>query len=203
MSVSYTGHHDISETTSIQVPYRPSLEGQISIAYDAYLELTYLVDDALKTALRRDTPNWHLLNACPSCFYQLGEDPDFEFSFLCEMDGNNSLKRTTGIIHRADERTDKRTARSDYWICPEDVDQFKDEVQSRAVSCIRITSATIVLCHSRQTIFIRLKRMCQVQVLLPNAFNDGVMQDLTLRSECLTYSTRPAYFWLLVAMVSF
>jgi hypothetical protein len=94
----------------------------------------YLVDNALKIALGRDTPNWRLLNVCPPCFYQLKEDPECEFSFLCEMDGNTSLKRTKGIIHGAEERPDRRGARSDYWIKPEDVDRFKDEVQARTVS---------------------------------------------------------------------
>ncbi|TDL17784.1 hypothetical protein BD410DRAFT_843337 [Rickenella mellea] len=47
------------------------------------------------------------------------------------MDGNNSLKRTDATIRANRERIDCRQARSDYWLKPEDVDVFKDEVKAR------------------------------------------------------------------------
>ncbi|TDL13896.1 hypothetical protein BD410DRAFT_691017, partial [Rickenella mellea] len=82
--------------------------------------------------LHRDTPNWRMLNTCPACFYKLKDEPALKFSLLCEMDGNNSLKRTDASLRSGEERMDLRMARSDYWLSPEEVDIFKDEVKSRS-----------------------------------------------------------------------
>jgi hypothetical protein len=116
-----------------QVPYRRYLSEQFSIAYDIYLEIVYLIDKKLKSALGRDTPNWHLVNCCPACFYQLLDEPELLFAFLCEMDANNSLRRTNAFVRQQIDRQDTRTTRSDLWISPEEVDRFGDEARSRPV----------------------------------------------------------------------
>ena len=85
----------------------------------------------VNAALHRDTANWRLLNACPPCFYQLKDEPSLPFRFLCEMDGNNSLKRTDASLRELRERYDPRTHRSDYWVTPEEVDVFQHEAKAQ------------------------------------------------------------------------
>jgi Kyakuja-Dileera-Zisupton transposase len=84
-------------------------------------------------ALGRDTPNWHLRNTCPACFYKLEDEPALKFSFLCEMDGNNSLKWIDFSSRGQVERLDNKCSRSDYWLTPVDVDIFKHEVKASLV----------------------------------------------------------------------
>ena len=79
--------------TIFQVPYRTYLTKQLSVAYDVYLEILHCVDNQLKKAMGRDTPNWRLLNACPACCYKLKNEPSLDFEWLVSIDGNNSLKR--------------------------------------------------------------------------------------------------------------
>ncbi|KAH7920572.1 hypothetical protein BV22DRAFT_1107609 [Leucogyrophana mollusca] len=99
-------------------------------AYDIYLEIIYRVDQQLKVALKRDAPNWRLLNACPACFYKLEDEPDLCIDYLITMDGNNSLKQWSSWMYGGTPRTDTHSPRSNYWLTPEAVDKFKDEVQS-------------------------------------------------------------------------
>lgn len=107
---------------------------QLSSAFDVYLEILQRVDQRLRTALKRDTPNWCLLNSCPACFYKLDDEPKLEFEWLVSVDGNNSLKRWDSTIYGTNARLDSRKARSDFWVDPESVDKFSGEVRSRAVS---------------------------------------------------------------------
>ncbi|KAH7903561.1 hypothetical protein BJ138DRAFT_1020425 [Hygrophoropsis aurantiaca] len=116
------------------IPYRPYLNQQFSAAYDIYLEIVYRVDSALKVVLKRDAPNWRVLNSCPACFYKLKDEPDLGIDYLITMDGNNSLKRWSSWIYGGSPRTDSRMPCSDYWLTPDAVDKFKDEVKSRSVT---------------------------------------------------------------------
>ncbi|KAI0043338.1 hypothetical protein FA95DRAFT_1584139 [Auriscalpium vulgare] len=111
------------------VPYRGYLCEQLRIAFDVYLDVLDSVTRRVRAALGRDTPNWRMLNTCPACFYTLEDEPQLTFSFMCEMDGNNSLKRTEASVRNQVERIDTRRARTDYWLSPESVDVFKDEVK--------------------------------------------------------------------------
>ncbi|KAG1781291.1 hypothetical protein EV702DRAFT_1177553 [Suillus placidus] len=116
------------------MPYCPYLRSQFSAAYDAFLEIVYRVDVLLKQALKHDTPNWRLLNACPACTYKLVDESPLQFAWFATIDGNNSLKRWASSSPNSLPRDDSRRPRSDYWIGHDAVDKFKDEVRSRTVS---------------------------------------------------------------------
>ena len=77
------------------------------------------------------TPVERLRRSCPPCFYQLHDEPELEFSCLVSIDGNNSLKRLGTSVRGVDDRVNTRSITSDRWVSMEDVDRFKDEVQSR------------------------------------------------------------------------
>ncbi|KAG1735691.1 uncharacterized protein EDB91DRAFT_1083603 [Suillus paluster] len=82
-------------------------------------------------ALKHDTPNWWLLNACPACTYKLVDESPLQFAWFATIDGNNSLKRWASSSPNSVPRDDSRWPRSDYWISRDAVDKFKDEVRSR------------------------------------------------------------------------
>ena len=74
--------------------------------------------------------------------YRLEGEPETKFSLMCQMDGNNSLKRTNAFVKNVTERIDSRKARADYWLSPEEVDEWKDDVKPRAVCpppCLSVT----------------------------------------------------------------
>jgi hypothetical protein len=118
---------------------------QFSVIYDLYLEILYRVDKRVNQELGRTTDNWRLLNSCPPCMYELEDEPSLPFSFMCEMDGNNSLKRTSGIVRDVVERPDVRGQRTDYWLQPSEVDVFKDEVKSVGLQVFLLLILTIVV----------------------------------------------------------
>ena len=131
-----------------QVPFRQYLCEQFLAAYNVYLEILHHVDMCVNVALHRDTPNWRLLNACPPCFYQLKEELSLPFRFLCEMDGNNSLKQTDASLRELHERHDPRTHRSDYWVMPEEVDVFQHEAKAQPqVMFTRLMHRYMLMCH--------------------------------------------------------
>ncbi|KAG1775918.1 hypothetical protein EV702DRAFT_1180151 [Suillus placidus] len=115
-----------------QIPYRPYLTTQLLGAFNVYLQILQRIDQRLCTALKRDTPNWRLLNACPACFYKLEDEPDLDFDWLVTMDGNNSLKRWDSMIYGTNAQVDSRKVRSDFWIDPNTVDKFNSEVRAHA-----------------------------------------------------------------------
>jgi hypothetical protein len=81
-------------------------EDQFSIAYDLYLEVLHRVSLRVKAELGQTSENWQLLNACPACMYEVEDEPPLPFSFMCEMDGNNSPKHTSSLIHGVADRPD-------------------------------------------------------------------------------------------------
>src|SRR5271168_4461434 len=74
-------------------PFKPYLSRQFSIAFDLYLSIRALADRKVQVALNRDSPDWRLSNACPSCNYVLEGEPKLKFSMLYTADGNDSMKR--------------------------------------------------------------------------------------------------------------
>ncbi|KAG1728427.1 hypothetical protein EDB19DRAFT_1897395 [Suillus lakei] len=115
------------------IPYHPYLNMQFSVAYDIYLEILHCVQQHLQAPLGHDTPNWHLLNSCPACFYKLRDEPKLEFDWLISIDGNNSLKRWDSTIYGNTPHVDSRWARSDYWVEPKAVDWFQNAVRAHDV----------------------------------------------------------------------
>ncbi|KAG1833659.1 hypothetical protein DFJ58DRAFT_719412 [Suillus subalutaceus] len=103
------------------MPCRPYLNSQFSDAYDVYLEILHRVDCRLNEVLKRNTPNWQILNACPCCSYKLDEEAPQVMDRLFSINGNNSLKRWASLTYGLTPRVDPRQARSDYW--------FKDTVR--------------------------------------------------------------------------
>ncbi|KIJ59497.1 hypothetical protein HYDPIDRAFT_118418 [Hydnomerulius pinastri MD-312] len=74
------------------VPYHPYLCTQFSCVFDVYLEIIHRVEQCICKALRHNTKDWRLLNACPPCFYRLQDEPELDFNWLVSINGNNSLK---------------------------------------------------------------------------------------------------------------
>ena len=116
------------------MPYRTYLTKQLSVAYDVYLEILHYIDNQLKKAMGRDTPEWRLLNACPACCYKLKNEPSLDFEWLVSIDGNNSLEQWDPTVYGITPRLDTRRPRSDYWIDPHGVNNFQHEVNSKPVS---------------------------------------------------------------------
>ncbi|KAI0083022.1 hypothetical protein BDY19DRAFT_901037, partial [Irpex rosettiformis] len=107
-----------------EVNYLDSYREQLSIAFDAYLDILRRVRQDVDHALGRDTPNWRIKNACPCCNYRLKDEPKLIPSRLLAMDGNNSAKRvaSAGLVNFS-------TFQSDYFLSHEEVDRFKSEVK--------------------------------------------------------------------------
>ncbi|OBZ76606.1 hypothetical protein A0H81_03873 [Grifola frondosa] len=110
------------------VPYRRVLVDQFSIAFDVYLDIIHGVDERVWSALQRDVPNWHMLNACAACLYKVDDEVPLKFSLLTTMNGNQSLKLVDNIFRVGVQRHEDRTCRTDMWISTAEVDRFKDEV---------------------------------------------------------------------------
>ncbi|KAG2126322.1 hypothetical protein DEU56DRAFT_872938 [Suillus clintonianus] len=77
----------------LKVEYRRYLSRQLTIAFDLYLQVRSSVDALVAEVLNRNTPDWRLKHACPSCTYTLADEDQLTFKLLYAMDGNDSLKR--------------------------------------------------------------------------------------------------------------
>ena len=125
-----------------QVPYRPYLRTQATIAIDAYLEVQRLVDMLVNNALRCNSPHWRLHNACASCTYPLEDKKKLKYSMLTQIDANNLLKCVERVNKEHDskghvirrtnlEQRDQHRLDTDYYLMPEEVDKYKDEVMKQ------------------------------------------------------------------------
>lgn len=103
-----------------------------------YLDILHAVDVRINKTLHRDTPNWRMLNACAPCLYQLEGEPKLSPALLATMDGNQSLKLVDNQYRSGVPLQDTKTARTDFWITPDVVDQFKDEVRAQKVRKYRL-----------------------------------------------------------------
>ncbi|KAF8184030.1 hypothetical protein K438DRAFT_1599013, partial [Mycena galopus ATCC 62051] len=117
---------------------RPWLSSQFSTAFDVYLEIRARVEKRVQMALGRNSPNWHLKNACPACLYKVEGEPPLQRPFLFTMDGNNSLSRFevreremyadgTTAPGLSRERADDRVAPADYYLSRDAVDKWAKE----------------------------------------------------------------------------
>jgi hypothetical protein len=119
----------------LQFPFRSYLATQFSVAFNLYIATRAIVERRVKAALRRDTPDWRLRNACPSCLYKLEGEPHLEIPLLCTKDGNNSLKRFEKLERRKDEKVpgpskehkETRKVDSDYILPHEEVNRWGKE----------------------------------------------------------------------------
>ncbi|KAG1854495.1 hypothetical protein F4604DRAFT_1883326 [Suillus subluteus] len=141
------------------IPYRPYLTARLSSAFDIYLEILHRVDQRLHMALKRDTPNWRLLNSCPACFYKLEDEPNLAFEWLISIDSNNSLKRWDSTTYGMNARLNSRKACSDVWVDAESVDRFSvvliggknagPETQKKMFLVFDESGIFIAACHHR------------------------------------------------------
>ncbi|KAF8196114.1 hypothetical protein BJ912DRAFT_847093 [Pholiota molesta] len=113
------------------MPYKRKYRKAVSDAFDVYLTILRDVNAQVAEILGHDTPNWRVMNACPPCTYELKDEPFLKYRRLIAMDGNNSLKRINTISSRS--VADQRTFDSDYFLSPEYVDNFANDVKRRAV----------------------------------------------------------------------
>ncbi len=111
------------------------LAEQFSVAFDVYNDILYHVDKLVNSALGRDTPNYRMLHTCAPCLYHLEGEPRLKHGLLGSIDGNSSLKLVDDTFRSGEARPDKRTWRTDLFITPEEVDQFKDEVRDAQQVC--------------------------------------------------------------------
>ncbi|KAG1902578.1 uncharacterized protein F5891DRAFT_1127555 [Suillus fuscotomentosus] len=79
------------------VEYHHYLSRQLTIAFDVYMLIRSSVDSLVAEALNRDSLDWQLKHACPSCTYTLKDEVPLIFTLLFAMDGNDSLQR---ILHQ-------------------------------------------------------------------------------------------------------
>ncbi|KAJ7776444.1 hypothetical protein B0H16DRAFT_1659785 [Mycena metata] len=117
---------------------RSYLAAQFSVAFDVYLAIRAAVEKSVQVALGRDTPDWRLKNACPSCLYKLEGEADIPLPFLATIDGNNSLKRFWRREREVEadgsmapgvskELHDSRAPPGDYYLPREEVDKWAKE----------------------------------------------------------------------------
>ncbi|KAF8580082.1 hypothetical protein K439DRAFT_1620080 [Ramaria rubella] len=122
--------------------YRPGLCNKFSDAYDIYIAICANVQGRVSHALGRDGPDWRLKNGCPACTYKLDGEPPLIISMQVTMDGNNTqnrMERTHRETNEAGElisttnieRRDEREVHGDYYLSPEEVDKFANEVKRR------------------------------------------------------------------------
>ncbi|KAG2341415.1 hypothetical protein BDR05DRAFT_1001795 [Suillus weaverae] len=102
------------------------LHDQFTIAFDVYLDILWHVQEKVNIALKRDSPDWRMLHACPACDYKQENESILLPGRMDSIDGNNSLKRVDGSGH-----ADECIFRSSYLIPASEVDAFKDDVQLR------------------------------------------------------------------------
>ncbi|KAG1738166.1 uncharacterized protein EDB91DRAFT_1082915 [Suillus paluster] len=106
--------------------YFQALCDQFAIVFDVYLNILRQVQEKVNIALKRDSPDWCILHACPACDYKQENKSILLPGRMDSIDGNNSLKRVDGSGH-----ADKRIFRSSYLIPASKVDGFKDDVRLR------------------------------------------------------------------------
>jgi hypothetical protein len=118
-----------------QVPFRPYLSQQFSIAYDVYLSIRRETDERVMNALGRDS-KWRMKHACPACMYKLEGEDKLIFEMLTTMDGNDSLKRVLRrspsdgdcdgepTLGKSKERVDNRDAGDGYFLSRDRVDAW-------------------------------------------------------------------------------
>ncbi|KAJ8455915.1 hypothetical protein ONZ51_g12302 [Trametes cubensis] len=118
------------------VPVTTTLVNQFSIAFDMYLDILHHVDKRVNVPLRRNVASYRMLNACAPCLYKLQDEQQLSPALLVTMDGNQSLKLVDNQYRSGEALADTRTARTDLWISPAEVDRFKDEVQHAAEAAV-------------------------------------------------------------------
>ncbi|KAJ7575837.1 hypothetical protein C8J56DRAFT_1007569 [Mycena floridula] len=113
------------------IPYQRSIRKIMADTFDIYLSLLCMLGARISAALGHDDPDYRAKNSCPACTYKLKDEPSLPFQRIWVVDGNNSLKQMK--VHGGRRAAaDLRKFNSDYFLSPEYVDQFANEVKSRS-----------------------------------------------------------------------
>ncbi|KAG2359427.1 hypothetical protein BDR07DRAFT_1452399 [Suillus spraguei] len=110
-------------------PYRCCYQNVLADCFDVYLMMRCKVDQQVSEALGHNTANCQVLNSCPPCSYEYfdSSNPELKFCKMIVFDGNNSLSRMVPL--GGCEVGDQHIFKSDYFLDPEFVDKFADEVR--------------------------------------------------------------------------
>ncbi|KAG1889612.1 uncharacterized protein F5891DRAFT_1131821 [Suillus fuscotomentosus] len=68
------------------VEFHRHLSRQFSIAFDLYLQIRRSVAALVAESLQRNSPDWRLKHACPTCTYELTDEEALTFRLLYSMD---------------------------------------------------------------------------------------------------------------------
>ncbi|KAG2158621.1 uncharacterized protein EDB93DRAFT_1245848 [Suillus bovinus] len=75
------------------MPYRRRYQTCLVGAFDIYNIILHQVEHQVSEALGCNSPNWHVLNVCPPCSFELEGEPPLLYRCMIVFDGNNSLSR--------------------------------------------------------------------------------------------------------------
>ncbi|KAG1778638.1 hypothetical protein EV702DRAFT_934528, partial [Suillus placidus] len=142
------------------VEYHRYLSRQLTIAFDLYMLIHSSVDTLVAEALNRNSPDWHLKHACPSCTYTLKDEAPLMFTLLFAMDGNDSLKR---ILRRtlyiddndsgeSSELPTTQHVQGDRYLSREYVNQWKKAGAGDSEVCLSVRSTTFFFTHFQATL---------------------------------------------------
>ncbi|KAG1727102.1 hypothetical protein EDD22DRAFT_789374, partial [Suillus occidentalis] len=106
------------------VTYFRQLREQFSNVFDIYLHILQEVQSHVDRILGKDSNNWQMNGACPSCAFKQPDEPMLSPARLHAMDGNFSAKRLD-----SSGSADLRLFCSWYFISKAEVDQFKNDVR--------------------------------------------------------------------------
>ncbi|KAI0054626.1 hypothetical protein BV25DRAFT_1816807, partial [Artomyces pyxidatus] len=108
------------------IKYVATLQDQFSRAFDAYFDMLERLQARVDAAIGRDVEGWRIKYGCPCCGYEQPDEQPLAPARMHAMDGCSSHKRLRGAGY-----ADTREFRSNYFIAPQQVDKFKDEVKPR------------------------------------------------------------------------
>ncbi|KAL0575876.1 hypothetical protein V5O48_006098 [Marasmius crinis-equi] len=106
----------------------PTLEDQLRVAYDAYLEIQRQVQSRVDAALGRDPAQHFIRNVCKPCLHRLEGEIPLDPTMLIAMDGGSSLKMVDSDHRFGRPRLDTRQLFHPRWLDANQVDVFQYEV---------------------------------------------------------------------------
>lgn len=89
------------------------------------------VDALCNAALGRNTEDWRSLNVCEPCMYKLEKEPQLQYSMLCSIDGNASLKQVASKYRHGEALRDDRGRRAEFWVTEQQVNAFEGNVRNK------------------------------------------------------------------------
>lgn len=103
----------------LQIPYSRYLTTQFSNTYDIYLAIQRRVQARINAALKHDTLNWRMLNACAPYLYNLKNEAPLKPTMQVAIDSNQSLKLVNNLFQFSETLPDQHDTHSSIWIKPD------------------------------------------------------------------------------------